>query len=298
MFNFSVCQGHAGHENSPQIMSDEKMSKEGEPSDTLWIGFPPPSKVDEEGLRRAFLLFGEVERITTFPDRSYCFVQFRNVDEATRAKDGLQGRLLNDPRILIRFSSNEGAPKRIPKGDGSFYPQILQRGPLVHPDVVGSRMTHSSVEWPTSSMMHLTSRQSAFHHDANRPVSLGYGRQMGGGGSMGSVPDMHGVPFGNNELFSNNRLSTLGDFGAWPSVIEDHSNIREHKRAKIGLSSYSVGGLDDDSIRPAYSTTRSMHSGSLAETPMTNWKGAIAKGGSIICRVQSFPVGKGIDGPL
>ena len=56
MLNFSVCQGHAGHENSPQITNEEKMSKEGEPSDTLWIGFPPPSKVDEEGLRRAFLL--------------------------------------------------------------------------------------------------------------------------------------------------------------------------------------------------------------------------------------------------
>jgi RNA recognition motif-containing protein len=267
------------------------VSKEGEPSDTLWIGFPPPSKVDEEGLRRAFLLFGEVERITTFPDRSYCFVQFRNVDEAMRAKDGLQGRLLNDPRILIRFSSNEGAPKRISKAEGTFYPQVIQRGLLAHPDISGPRTTRNTVDWPNSAVMHMANRYSAFQHDVNRPASLGYGRQTGGGGIISSMPDVHGAHFSKTELFSNNRISPL-------SVIEDHSNVREHKRTKVGSSSYSVGGLDDDLLRPAYSTLHSVRPGNVAETPIINWKGAIAKGGNVICRVQSFPVGKGVDGPL
>lgn len=75
-------------------------------------------------LHNAMILFGEIERIKSFPSRHYSFVEFRSVDEARRAKEGLQGRLFNDPRIQIMFSSSEFAPG---KDNPAFYPGI--RGP-------------------------------------------------------------------------------------------------------------------------------------------------------------------------
>lgn len=86
----------------------------------LWVGFPLLSKVDEEGLRRAFVPYGEVERVKTFPGRTYAFVQFKNVEEATRAKDALEGKLFNDPRVHIRFSNSEIGPVDNPRTDGTL----------------------------------------------------------------------------------------------------------------------------------------------------------------------------------
>nr|DAD25319.1 TPA_asm: hypothetical protein HUJ06_026783 [Nelumbo nucifera] len=92
---------------------------EGQPSNILWIGYPPSVQVDEQMLHNAMILFGEIERIKSFPSRHYSFVEFRSVDEARRAKEGLQGRLFNDPRIQILFSSSELAPG---KDSPAFYP--------------------------------------------------------------------------------------------------------------------------------------------------------------------------------
>ncbi|KAF8402361.1 hypothetical protein HHK36_013315 [Tetracentron sinense] len=83
---------------------------EGQPSNVLWIGYPPSVHVDEQMLHNAMILFGEIERIKSFPSRNYSFVAFRSVDEARRAKEGLQGRLFNDPRVQILFSSSKFAP--------------------------------------------------------------------------------------------------------------------------------------------------------------------------------------------
>ncbi|KAL3687423.1 hypothetical protein R1sor_013732 [Riccia sorocarpa] len=93
-----------------------------EPSDVLWVGFPLLSKVDEEGLRRAFMPYGEVERVKTFPGRTYAFVQFKNVEEATRAKNALEGKLFNDPRVHIRFSNSEIGPVDNPRTDSLVSP--------------------------------------------------------------------------------------------------------------------------------------------------------------------------------
>ncbi|XP_015581056.1 flowering time control protein FPA isoform X2 [Ricinus communis] len=84
--------------------------KEGPPSNVLWVGYPPSVQIDEQMLHNAMILFGEIERIKSFPARHYSFVEFRSVDEARRAKEGLQGRLFNDPRISIMYSSSELAP--------------------------------------------------------------------------------------------------------------------------------------------------------------------------------------------
>ncbi|KAF5949891.1 hypothetical protein HYC85_011884 [Camellia sinensis] len=77
------------------------------PSEVLWIGFPALLKVDEFILRKAFSPFGEIEKITAFPGRSYAFVRFRNVMAACRAKETLQGKLFGNPRVHICFAKSE-----------------------------------------------------------------------------------------------------------------------------------------------------------------------------------------------
>ncbi|XP_027172444.1 flowering time control protein FPA [Coffea eugenioides] len=78
-----------------------------EPSEVLWIGFPAQLKVDEFILRKAFAPFGEIEKITAFPGRTYAFVRFRSVKAACRAKDTLHGKLFGNPRVHLCFAKSE-----------------------------------------------------------------------------------------------------------------------------------------------------------------------------------------------
>ncbi|XP_068636557.1 flowering time control protein FPA-like [Aristolochia californica] len=99
------------HYSSPEKYFDKsKGDKNVEPSEVLWIGFPSVLNVDEMTLRRAFSLYGEIEKITTFSGRSYAFVQFRSVVSACKAKDALQGKLFNNPRVNITFAKSELGP--------------------------------------------------------------------------------------------------------------------------------------------------------------------------------------------
>lgn len=84
--------------------------KDAEPSEVLWIGFPVQLKVDEFILRKAFSPFGEIEKITSFPGRTYAFVRYRTVMAARRAKENLQGKLFGNPRVHICFAKNESGP--------------------------------------------------------------------------------------------------------------------------------------------------------------------------------------------
>ncbi|KAJ8527774.1 hypothetical protein K7X08_015225 [Anisodus acutangulus] len=84
--------------------------KSGEPSEVLWIGFPAQLKVDEFILRKAFSPFGQIDRITAFPGRTYAFVRYKNVMAACRAKDTLQGKLFDNPRVHICFARSESGP--------------------------------------------------------------------------------------------------------------------------------------------------------------------------------------------
>lgn len=81
--------------------------KGGEPSEVLWIGFPAQLKVDEFILRKAFSPFGQIDRITAFPGRTYAFVRYKNVMAACRAKETLQGNLFDNPRVHICFARAE-----------------------------------------------------------------------------------------------------------------------------------------------------------------------------------------------
>lgn len=73
----------------------------------LWIGFPAQLKVDETILRKAFSPFGEIEKITAFPGRTYAFIRFRDLISACRAKETLQGKLFGNPRVHICFARSE-----------------------------------------------------------------------------------------------------------------------------------------------------------------------------------------------
>ncbi|TXG72792.1 hypothetical protein EZV62_001371 [Acer yangbiense] len=94
----------------PHPQSSMGRKDDGQPSNVLWVGYPPSIQIDEQMLHNAMILFGEIERIKSFPSRNYSFVEFRSVDEARRAKEGLQGRLFNDPRITIMYSNSDLAP--------------------------------------------------------------------------------------------------------------------------------------------------------------------------------------------
>ncbi|XP_057796087.1 flowering time control protein FPA [Salvia miltiorrhiza] len=99
--------------SSPELshQSKSKMSdKNAEPSEVLWIGFPAQLKVDEYVLRKAFSPFGDIEKITAFPGRTYAFVRFRDVMAACEAKETLQGKLFGNPRVHICFAKNDMGP--------------------------------------------------------------------------------------------------------------------------------------------------------------------------------------------
>lgn len=96
--------------NSDAYSDRHRGDKDAEPSEVLWIGFPNYMKVDEMSLRKEFSSFGEIEHITTFSGRTYAFVQFRSVVAACRAKEALQGKLFNNPRVNICFSKSEVGP--------------------------------------------------------------------------------------------------------------------------------------------------------------------------------------------
>lgn len=85
--------------------------------------------VDEQMLHNAMILFGEIDNIRSFPSRHYSLVEFRSVEEAQLAKDGLQGRLFNDPRISIMYSNNEHAPN---KDIAGFHPAVKGPRPPPH----------------------------------------------------------------------------------------------------------------------------------------------------------------------
>jgi RNA recognition motif-containing protein len=105
------------HQPSPEKSIDKsKRNKSAEPSEVLWLGFPAGLKVDEAALWEAFSPFGEIVKITTFTGRTYGFVKYTTITAACRAKEALQGRLFNNPRVSICFSRNDGVAAEAGKG--------------------------------------------------------------------------------------------------------------------------------------------------------------------------------------
>ncbi|GAB4825356.1 hypothetical protein Ancab_008227 [Ancistrocladus abbreviatus] len=107
---FSQRESRMRHASPDAFLADDSRgsSNNAEPlSEVLWIGFPSQLKVDETILRKAFSPFGEIEKISVFPGRSYAFVRFRSLTSACRAKETLQGKLFGNPRVHICFAKSE-----------------------------------------------------------------------------------------------------------------------------------------------------------------------------------------------
>ncbi|GMH28568.1 hypothetical protein Nepgr_030411 [Nepenthes gracilis] len=116
--------------------------KEGQPSKVLWVRYPPSVVIDEKMLYNAMILYGEIERIKSFPTRNYSFVEFRSVEEATRAKESLQGRLFNNPRISIKFFSSELAPSQ---DLNPLYPALGGPMPDMYMNDISARLPHMDI---------------------------------------------------------------------------------------------------------------------------------------------------------
>ncbi|KAL9670000.1 hypothetical protein QQ045_007550 [Rhodiola kirilowii] len=107
----------------PHFSDKSRMNeKDDEPCEVLWIGFPASLRVDETIIRKAFAPFGEIEKITVFPGRSYAFVRFRDVMSACRAKETLQGKLFGNPRVHICFSKSESSSSHGGRGSSNVPP--------------------------------------------------------------------------------------------------------------------------------------------------------------------------------
>lgn len=209
---FSQKDSRARHA-SPDHLNTEKSrmsDRSSEASEVLWIGFPALLKVDEVILRKAFSPFGEIEKITVFPGRSYAFVRFRSITSAYRAKETLQGKLFGNPRVHICFAKSDAGSSNSGRSSTSapLTPHLKSNGRLGSSD--------------------------NFHHDRNYGSTIGDPRIR----SPNLIPD---VDSSDPDVYNYNRKRSLwseddenwrfGEGGPEPGLPQDvyerHSSPRE-----------------------------------------------------------------------
>lgn len=289
-----------------QFLAPGVRNGEGQPSKVLWISYPPTVPIDEDMLHNAMILFGEIERIKTFEDRNYAFVQFRSVDEARLAKEGLQGKLFNDPRISIEYSNSELTPSKDYFGK---YPGIKGPGPDMQLNDVPLRQgqidifTHNRPILPlpgvhgTDIPLRPVGPQGSFETGyPNSEFSDLSSIHKPGGPNWRSSPAQSMISSPSGGLAPPKRSS-----GPWD--IFDASQLqRESKRSRVdgNLPAYDVPypskriddrgfPLDDPHLSPADARVAA-GLGSRHPNPDYVWKGVIAKGGSPICRARCVPI--------
>lgn len=74
-------------------------------STSLWIGNVDPS-VDEDDLSELFGAYGHLSNVRCLPEKYCAFVNFKNKEEAAKAMQNLQGKLLEGQRLLIKYPDN------------------------------------------------------------------------------------------------------------------------------------------------------------------------------------------------
>ncbi|XP_021863405.1 flowering time control protein FPA [Spinacia oleracea] len=285
--------------------------KGGHPSKVLWVGYPPSVVIDEEMLNNAMILHGEIERIKCFAGRHYSFVEFRSVEEARRAKDALQGRLFNDPRISIMFSNSDTAPG---KDFGPPFPGF--RGQ--RPDMFGNNEFPFGPPFMDGFPSNRAMPPNSFHgpHAPNGMLGPGMPRPFGPRGSMDPLlpnPDFH----------DPNMLSTMSEMTAnapvnqrqlspsaagllpppaYPGrasykttgwdVLDPNQPRRESKRSRIG-DEYIASDQSYSSGPPDMGAAKGNAMGRASEDYI--WRGVIAKGGNPVCHARCIPMGKGLE---
>ncbi|KAL2496637.1 RNA recognition motif (RRM)-containing protein [Forsythia ovata] len=171
---FTHRESRAYHSPEPPYLDKPKTNnKDADPSEVLWIGFPAQLKVDEFILRKAFSPFGEIEKITAFPGRTYAFVRFRNISAACRAKNTLQGKLFGNPRVHICFAKSESGTSNREKNsiDAPPSPHFGSYGRQGSPEYFRSDRNYGDVTGESSIRSHfipnLEPGESGFGRKAN-----------------------------------------------------------------------------------------------------------------------------------
>ncbi|RRT85196.1 hypothetical protein B296_00011441 [Ensete ventricosum] len=306
--------------------------KDGHPSNILWVGYPPSVQIDEQMLHNAMILFGEIERIKCYPSRHYSFVEFRSVDEARRAKEGLQGRLFNDPRIQIFFSNSEFAPGKdnlpmVPSFRAHRPEMFSDEGPFGPLEVLGagrsvtsskfSGSLHSNVMPGTNiftrsfgpqgfDLRHVEPEFHEFGALAPNSLDVDASKSMPPSWRRRS-PSAPGILPSPSSVFQAARPMPDG----WDGV-----DVRDPKRLRVDASPTNDGFLlarrvDSSSIgdHPFVfshpdrgASSRSQLGSVLHSRPNVLfsdkdycWRGVIAKGGTHVCYARCIPIGKGID---
>ncbi|KFK35180.1 hypothetical protein AALP_AA5G250300 [Arabis alpina] len=273
----------------PHSYGDDK--GDGQPSKVLWIGYPPSVQIDEQMLHNAMILFGEIERCISYPERHFSLVEFRSVVEARRAKEELQGRLFNDPRITIMYSNDNIPPGR--GDDTGFY----------------SGVKRSRAEMFINDPPYISSPHSSVVLDPMKPFR-GSMERSHSGPEYSDVVSKEGSwrrpsPTGAGILPSpapSTRLPVRSTRGSWEGY--DPAQLdREPKRPRRdgSVDAFPLMGVDDR----VTGLDRSYVRGSVAARPGRGgpdtdfmWRGIIAKGGTPVCHARCVPIGKGIETEL
>lgn len=251
--------------NSDPSSDKHKGDKDGEPSEVLWIRFPGYMKVDEMSLRKEFSPFGEIDNITTFPGRTYAFVQFRSVVAACRAKEALQGKLFSNPRVYICFSKSEFGP--VEHGRNSVNGTLPFSHKVAINSGIGSKVvenlrqernhgiTHGALGMPSPSFnsnperMHSGSSINLLGR-ANSMKTIGGGyddiRATRLGSDLGATkevselsvnsPGIERSPFWHTNTPDKSRGGGSYFEDIWDSSTDDNMTSREVKRPRFGTA--------------------------------------------------------------
>jgi hypothetical protein len=109
------------------------------PTQVLWVGLPGGTKVTDVELYNAFLPCGGLERVKSFSERNYAFVQFSSIEAASHAKTVMQ---VCRRTLLVRSGDVLALPTYLRSGPfrwrGALDAQVLeqhrrrwQRGPEI-----------------------------------------------------------------------------------------------------------------------------------------------------------------------
>ncbi|CAA6667736.1 unnamed protein product [Spirodela intermedia] len=289
-------------------------------SKILWIGYPPSVQIDEQMLHNAMILFGEIEQIKCFPSKHYSIVEFRSIDEARRAKEGLQGRLFNDPRIQILFSTSElMASKdnllfipgpRAPRPDMFFGEHPF--GHVEHfghgrpmPPAASPEVFCTAACWGGPS----PSRGSSFlplgvQSSSTTMVALFIASPMGvmaatpwARASEGYLPPgplcCAGHAAAGEARLMGLLMKLLCMQAGWAAPPPKESETTTRPTEARGGAARSAGG--DPPPPPPPAASLPAHSAPGREHI---WRGIIAKGGTPVCCARCVPLGKGIESPF
>ncbi|EYU26222.1 hypothetical protein MIMGU_mgv1a019379mg, partial [Erythranthe guttata] len=282
---------HSNINSNKSRMND----KDSEPSEVLWIGFPAQLKVDEFILRKSFAPFGDIEKITAFPGRTYAFVRYRNVIAAIRAKEALHGKLFGNPRVHICFAKTDSSNRErnnpldddppSPHGGpsfgraGSFERFRSDRSPPFIPNLDRNIYDHhvsflhgakklktetyplpenELPEYPFSDL-----EKSKRVIPQSVVLDKNYDPRYSGYNSRPISERLVNVP-------TNQQFGERGDY--WNNAPQD-----DYK------------GGSGSMMMPLLRTNERRGSSSKE---VWKWEGMIAKGGTTICRTRCFPVGK------